>query len=52
MPDIDALAEGIETSLAELVALARRESGAGAGAGSGDNGRAASGARRPGAPAR
>src|SRR3954451_3113447 len=32
MPDIDAVAEGIEASLAELVALARRESGAGGGA--------------------
>jgi diacylglycerol O-acyltransferase len=41
MPDIDALTEGIESSLAELVALARRESGAG----SGDNGRAVSGTR-------
>jgi WS/DGAT/MGAT family acyltransferase len=41
MPDIDALTEGIDTSLAELVALARRQSDAG----SGDNGRAAYGTR-------
>jgi diacylglycerol O-acyltransferase len=37
MPDIDAVAEGIEASIAELVGLARRQ----AGAGGGSNGRAA-----------
>src|SRR3954449_7984608 len=40
MPDIDAIAEGIDASLAELVALAHRESAAGGAA----NGRAATGA--------
>ncbi|MEA2380233.1 MAG: diacylglycerol O-acyltransferase / wax synthase [Solirubrobacteraceae bacterium] len=40
MPDIDELADGIETSLAELVALARREAGAA------DNGRGTTRARR------
>jgi diacylglycerol O-acyltransferase len=47
MGDIDAVAEGIEASLAELVALARRETGGR----SGSNGRAAAGAGS-GAPAR
>jgi hypothetical protein len=40
MGDIDAVAEGIEASLAELVALARRETGGRSGA----NGRTATGA--------
>jgi diacylglycerol O-acyltransferase len=51
VPDIGVIAEGIEASLAELLARARREAGeaSGDGDGAGPNGRAA--ARRPRAKA-